>query len=259
LAKNIKVVHSSELPSVEKKEVQNRQKIRSLLTTNHVKSIEPTQATIDQPIQIENFSLLDDKPNDFLFDSGPVYQSNFPNARKLLSMIKSEFLEERYIFNIANLPVTTRYSNHNSKRLDNKYEKYIKNSISEWNELFNNSDMSNNILSIKKIKLLFIKETENEFVVIGNVQLLYQNKTLHLQITYYGKINKNDDFINDGIDTCSLQLVNIKPISKTEFDNSTHSLNKRNSILESHSGPFISMEEQMAYVNRINKMHQNEQ
>lgn len=253
IAINIKVVHTSTLPIIDKKELEDRQKIRQMLTTRHIKSCENDEKIneiIKKP-KIENFSLVNKQlsasPKYYI----PGHKTNLPVGSKLLSMIKSEFLSESYTFNFANLPVTTRYPNSDSMRKDNIYKKYITKSIEEWNDVFNGDHKTKNYLLVKNISLLFIKETENEFVIVSNIKLLYLNKSLHLQTTFYGKINRNDDFINGGFDTWILQLVDIKPIKKAEYNSSINQSN-------SWSGPFMSMTEQMAYVDKINKMHRDE-
>ncbi len=245
LAINIKVVHTSTMPIVEKKEVEDRHKIRKMLTNNHIKTFDnyDDQQTFNYQ-QIEKFTpiIAPDHKNDKL-----------PTAKKLLSMIKSEFLIDSYLFNIANLPVTTRHPSSDSVMKDKKYKKYIEKSIEEWNEI-----LDDNYLSIKYISLFFIKETASEFVIMSNNKLLYQNKSLHLQTTFYGTFNKNDDFINGGSDTWTLQLVDIKPITKTDFDSSLNLSKKWIGADSQNYGPFMSMAEQMTYVNKINKMHQDE-
>lgn len=255
IASRIKVVHSDLLSTQEKKELDDRNKIRSMLMYNHIRCANSPQQT--KPI--ENFS--HSNSNEYSIDSPQPIQKIGIN--EVLNMIKFEFLDKQYFFNMSNRPVATRNSNINTKKEDKKYIKHIKNNINEWNQVL---PLNSDHIKTMVIKPIFIKETDNEFVITVNAKLLYLNKTLHLQLTYYGKIEKTDDFLNGGTDTYILQLVNIKPITKFDFSQLITTINcSTTSDYEfiaqgdNNTDPFISMAEQMAYVNKINKIHENEE
>ncbi|XWV26461.1 hypothetical protein QJ857_gp0608 [Tupanvirus soda lake] len=248
IATNIKVVHSTTFSSDEKKELDERNKVRTLLLSNHIRSTDGQNDNY-QPKNIESFSQTNEyQVNDTYYNETI---DSLPNATTLLDMIKDEFLDRQYSFNIPNLPVTTRNSNLGTKSKDKKYVLHIKNNIKEWNEVLTQKS-SKKYINVDDVKPLFVKETESEFVITVNIRMYYLKRSLHLQATYYGKIDRNDDFMNDDTDTYILQLVQLKPISKNEFNQNFVAANN-------YTGPFMTMDEQMAYVNKINKMHENEE
>jgi len=239
IASQIKMVHIGTLPKEERAELNNRSKIKSALQSyircndNHT----------------EKFANLGKKPTYRKEKIETVPEPNFPNATKLIKTIKSEFLNNQYKFNLARQPVTTRYPNKNTKRIDNKYIKHIKKNINAWNNIF--TDDYYNIIKVKDIRLICIIETTNEFIIKANVQLLYLGKTLHIELSYYGQIEKSDDFLNGQTDVYQLQLLNIKPITKSEFEVPVITA-------KSNHNSFMTMDEQMKYVDKINRLHQNE-
>jgi hypothetical protein len=247
IATQINVVHMDTFPKQQQSELDNKSKIRSMLLSNYIKcdnkdNNNESSDTIYQKNK-ETFSQIS--------DISSMSKTSPPNGNSLLQKINLEYVDCQYKFNISNQPVTTRYPNKNTEHIDKKYTKHIKNNIEEWNEIFK-KNWNKKLLHIRSVILLFIMETPNEFLIKANVKLLYLNKTLHLQLTYYGQVEKSDDFFNVGSDIYILQLVEILPLSKKEFNISIKSLN------EDNFDSFMSMQEQMQYVDKINKMHLNE-
>ena len=264
LATRIKIVHSNTLSNEEKKELDDRNKIRSMLMSNHIRCTTPKSLEKFGQIDSEEYSINSDsarntssKNNTMLIEKNKQLSVPKESANKLLDMIRSEFLDTQYFFNMASQPSTTRCPNKNTIKKDKKYIKHIENNIKEWNNFLSascNDNQSSNTkpIDVIEIKPISIEETNDEFIVIANAKLFYLYKTLHLQLTYYGKIERTDDFLNGGTDTYILQLTNIKPISKNDFSQSIIAANN-------YTGPFITMDEQMAYVNKIKEMHENEE
>jgi len=123
IATRITVVHSTTLSTEEKKELEDRNKVRSLLLTNHIRSVND-QNNNYQVKNVENFRQMNEyQEYDKYYSDKNEAQ---PNATKLLDKIKDEFLDRQYSFNIPNLPVTTRNSNRSTKSKDKKYIKHIK-------------------------------------------------------------------------------------------------------------------------------------
>ncbi|XWV25202.1 hypothetical protein QJ856_gp0570 [Tupanvirus deep ocean] len=247
IATRIQVVHSTTLSSAEKKELEERDKVRSLLLSNHIRSVDDDNT--NQIKNVENFRQINEYQEYNTYNN--KVNESLPNASKLLDIVKEEFLDKQYYFNIPNLPVTTRNSNRNTKSKDKQYIKHIKNNIKEWNDLITQNS-SKKYIDIDDIKPLFVKETDSEFVITVNIKIYYLKRTIHLQATYYGKIDRNDDFMNNDSDTYVLQLVQLKPINKNEFNQNFVAANN-------YTGPFMTMDEQMSYVDKINKMHENEE
>lgn len=244
----IKVVHINKLPEKQKIELDNKLKLKSILSPNYVK-YQPNDQIEKNPnkkqyqnqdihkehfIQLENHNEIDNK---------------FLTAGNLINIIKTEYLDDQYKFNIANLPVTTYHPNRDTKKMDKKYLKHIKNNIKEWNNILR--EYTQNKISVRDIIPILIMKTENEFIIKVQVQLIYLNKTLHLQLMYYGQIEKLDDFLNYGSDIYILQLIDISPMSKKEY-NMFKEKEPDNYL------PFMTMNEQMEYVDKINKMHAEE-
>jgi len=242
---NVKVVHSDTFSATEKKILDDRDKVRSMLLYNHIpcSKVDQKNQTNQTPQNklLENYQSL--SHTDSFSDSN---NDDLPTGLELVKLITNEYYQPKYLFNIATKPVTTRYPNPYNQRKDKKYLKYIKENIRDWNDLL---PTNKKLIKIVGVKLIFVKETENEFVVDANVKLLYQNQTIHLNVSYYGNIEYSDDFLNEVASTCYLQLVRLKIISPIEYDSTK---------IRENVSPFISMEEQLAYVEKIKQMHLNE-
>jgi hypothetical protein len=281
VATQLKVFHVDTLPDKQRDEINHKSKLKSILMTNHVKdspsnkhspSNRPSKGCLSdkQPTKkhytmednrligytdkyaSEQFQSTDYKRNYWDLSGGKI---EFPNASNLLFLIQSEYMDNQpnYKFNISNQPGTTRYPSRNSSDLDAKYIKYIKKNVEGWNELFYKYYQTNQkMLFVRDVKPVFIMETTNEFVIKVNVSLLYRQRTIHFQLTYYGQIERTDDFLNGGTDVYTLQLTEVMPIPKSDFEIQVRSMN------ENDTGPFMTMEEQMQYVDRINQRHRDE-
>ena len=197
-----------------------------------------------------NFNCLKKKIKKQDFDNEwmTINRSDVPSMGKtgiyLLNKIKDTYLDSQYYFNDATLPVTSRSPNKNTARIDKKYLHHIKQNINNWNESF---DQYGQAFVVKDIKPIFIQETENEFVIQSNVMIYYKYHMIYLDLTFYGQIERSDDFLNGGSDIYIIQLVSAKLVSESKY----HSAVKKYQ-------PFLSMEENMKYVDRINKMHADE-
>jgi hypothetical protein len=95
-------------------------------------------------------------------------------------------------------------------------------------------------------------ETLNEFVIKLYASLIYRKKSIHFLLTYYGQIDRSDDFLNGSSDVYTLQLIDIKPVPKNDFDIQPVAINQVD------DGPFMTMKEQLTYVDRINQIHLDE-
>lgn len=222
-----KVVHVDTLPPDKQKELNNKSKMRSLLLQNHIKNINNVEA-FSPTMSTDNINIKD-KSN---------YKSSFP-----LSLIKSRYLDNIYQFNIANLPVTRRYLSESPKRIDREYMIKIKMHI---NHMFTNCLHHNHRIDLHTIQPYFILETEYDFIIKVAVDLTYHRKNINLLITYYGTIEQTDDILNGTSYVNKLQMIDIittkylPQISNIKYN------------------PFITMEEQLQYVKKINDLHVNE-
>jgi len=269
----INVVHINTLPQNQQNELRNRSEFRSHLLDNYIKCDSPIDQ-LDRPNPVEHFEF---KENEFLKNtelySARQYNSRnykhdyfdmngrpieLPNANDLFILLRSEYIDStyannKYKFNITGLPVTSRYPNKNTIKPDKKYVSVIKRDIMSWNNLFPKYyHTDKRLITIQDIKPIFIMETEFEFVVQAIVKLSYRNKSMHFRVEYYGQINRTDDILNGPSDTYTIRLVGLKPISKSDFDIQPDPNNQE------ERGPFISMDSQLKYVDKINQMHKAE-
>lgn len=264
---NIKVYHANTLPDQEKQELVNKQKIKSMMTNNikckgqnsqpiitpKTGSTEPVVSTIDhaQAInpnpnpKVEHFGTIIGSDQDINQDSN---HDITPNINDILDKVVSEYLDPRYVFNQSVQPVNTRNCNCDISDKDRHYIDHIADNIHEWHTIFR----PHNKFTVSKINPLFVKEAGDEFVIMSNVKILYLGRALYLQLTYYGVINRTDDFINDGYDTYILQLIKLKVISAKDFSNTITDTNNDN------QAPFMTMQDQLAYVDRVKLMHERE-
>lgn len=233
---NIKVVHSSTLPAQDKQELQDRNKIRSMLMSNHIRHISPDSST---PIAVSTVQPA----------SKPI---TYPSGQNLLAMINEDFVDGTYHFNLVNQPVTTR--SFDSINNGEHYINHIKSSINEWNHVLTRDqikqcrrDYRTACIVPMQIKPIFIKETIKEFVITVNTKIRYLTKYMYLQLVYYGLISKSDDFMSNARDTWTLQLIDLKVISPIDYNSSVEKIH-----------PFMTMDDQLSYVEKVNKMHQNE-
>ncbi len=216
---NINVVHVNTLSENHRNHIENKEKMRSMLMYNYIKTDNAYSA---KNKLIEKFENLDKQPID-----------------KIIQKIKKYFLDTEYQFNISALPVRSHQWSSNNIN-DRIYLKHIQNNIREWNRLLKYK------FKLLDINPIFVKETDDEFFVQTNVKLWYNEKTAHLSLKYYGQIDRNDDFINDGTNTYLIQLVYLQPIKLSDYSKTVD------------VQPFMSMDSQLEYVDRINKMHKNE-
>jgi hypothetical protein len=188
---------------------------------------------------------------------------DLPDANGLILLVKNDYQDLQYRFNVPNQPVTFRYPDRNTVHKDSKYLRYIKKEILTWNNIFEKYyDTHKKFIKVLDMKPIVVEETESEFKIKLNVALSYRQKMLYLQLGYYGQIEKSDDFLNGGRDIYILQLYDVRQISKADFEPRLAAMNAGSVRAGEHapwvSKPFMTMEEQMKYVNDINKMHREE-
>jgi hypothetical protein len=160
-------------------------------------------------------------------------------------------VDNQYKFNITNLPVTTRRPDGKINKSDARYLKHIRANINSWNDIFPERYGTNDkLIKIVKFRPIFVMETDNEFFMKVNVMLAYNNKPMYLALTYHGKLFKSGDF--EEPDVYVIQLLTIQPIKKDEFESLVRELDEKYGC---PGTPFMTMEQQMAYVNKVNEMH----
>ena len=168
-------------------------------------------------------------------------------ANNLLEAIDDEIVNTDYTFNMANRPVTVHYPS-SGHQINREYVKAIRRDLESWP-----AKLGEQQLQVLEVKPLIVQDTGDEFELTANARFTYQNRTLHLRLRYYGYIERTDDFLNGGKTSNSyhLQLIEFKPIAPADYSSSIQAAS-------SQPEPFMSMAEQLAYVSKVNKMHQDE-
>lgn len=223
IATQIKVVHITTLPTKERTELENKNKLKEMLKPSYIKSFENKENTIPQQ---ENFQKQ-------------IKNTKEQNSDSLLSIIRSNHLDPNYQFNIANSPINLMNLHKDNMHYD-KYKKYITKEINSWKKIYKNN------FQVFNIEPIYIAETLDEFLVKANANINFYGKSLFVQVVYYGMVERSDDPFNT-CDKYKLQLVGIKKISRSEY-----------STITKIDNPFMTMNEQMEYIAKINQMHAEE-
>lgn len=226
IASQIKVYHVSSLPKKQRLELEKRNDARSKLLKNHI--------LVDGDDKKEEFKTLPTKNNPF---------SEYPYPLDLVNLIKEEYGTDQYRFNDANLIVSYKYNDNNTV-----YTNRILREMNSWNRLFPKYYDTNKILLIVNgVNVVSIQETEADAVVTAVGSYNYLSRTMHVKMIFYVEILRTDDILTNGQSTYILHLIDIKPVRKEEYDKKIY-----------HADPFMTMADQLSYVERINYMHKNE-
>jgi hypothetical protein len=253
----INIYHASSLPEDEQNEITEQNNARRILYSPYIKCKRKRQIVSankfiggSDKYSSEEFKSTQYKRNYWDLTGGDI---ELPDVTDLYQLIRSEYVDDQYRFNISNQPVTTRSPNKNTVYQDNMYLKHIHRDIQGWNELFYKYYQDNRpLIDVNDLRPTFVMETSNEFLITVYCKIKYIKTNIFFELKYYGQITRSGEFLNGGSDTYILQLVRITPISNALFDNTP---------LASHreeDNVFMTMKSQMKYVDRIDKMHANE-
>lgn len=192
IATQIKIVHIDHLKVNEefRQELNTRSKLRSMLTYSHLKCPDTKTAKMAPP---------------------PI--------SKLLELIKAEYLDSQYKFNISTLPVTVKYPNHYTQSDEARYVNSIMAHIISWNDVLKKYyNIDDTLIHIQDIYITYIMATAKEAIVKAMVKLEYGRDTIQLQLTYYCVILKTDDF--EMPDEYVLQLTEMDKVFRYNFSGS---------------------------------------
>lgn len=217
---NTTIEHVDCLPYEQRVELDAREGIRKALISNHVKGVP---------------------------DKCPKEVSHMINERKkkqrnileLINFIKNKYINTDKTFNLQNLPVS---HNKNNRKYSSLIDKNFSKLINDIKRIFGTD------ISIIKNKILFSKETDNEFIIYSINKIRYYDKKYSLLTKYYGKIESDmtTNFLPERHYSNKLELIDID----------LNLNNKKNNI--QMDTPFMSMNEQMEYVKKINEQHMAE-
>lgn len=158
----------------------------------------------------------------------------------MINYLKDNFLDQQYRFNSADLPVTTRNFRNNDEK-DKRIIREVNKNVKKWNNYLNGD-----LFQKMRIEPIYIKETEDEFILCVNLAVKYLRDIHYLQLAYYGRIVYTDDIINNPFNEYFLQLINIREISQRRFDQMIR-------YSKNYRGPFITPVEQMDYLEKMEK------
>jgi hypothetical protein len=182
----------------------------------------------------------------------PATQPFIPSPNEILIKIETDFLEPQFMFNIASLPVETLYPNKNDDYFKESYGLFVQRNVARWNEIFPKyfSIKPKVYIHYANIKPIYIIKTIKDFVLKTNVGVIYNGELLTLQLTYYGTIEPpRDPFREDTV--YSFQMTEIRYVSNIE--------SVPTGIYSSlHRDIPTTMNDQLEYVNKINRMHCDE-
>jgi hypothetical protein len=267
----INVVHINSLPKEQREELNLRSQFRSDYLNNNLKIKDDNtknsgknsgnnEFNFEENVHIKNTDLYSSSQLDSrdykidYFDLDGPQPMSLPNANDLFILIRSEYIDttysnDKYKFNLANLPMTPRVPSPATAKIDRIYTNLIKNDILLWNNLFPRYyHTDKQMIYVKDIIMTYISETESEFVIKADIKLLYRNRTMHFRVEYHGEMSRALDFINGEKDTYTLKLLSIRPMTKDEY---TSDFNTEQKEIKH----FPTMKEQLMYVDKINKQH----
>lgn len=263
----LNILHIESLPDNEKTEAKTRAEVKKMLVGNHIPAkshSEYVENRLESNLQRYSSEQFDsnDYTNNYWELAGSIPKpiidneinpAGLPNASNLLELIRSEYQDDDYRFNLANLPVTSHVPNKNTIASDRKFMTAVERDIYSWNKLFQKYyGIEKKLIKVKELRSSFIQQTADEFMIVLYASLMYLNRSIHFKLQYYGQILRNDEFLNNPTTEYPLQLVDIQPIKKVDFNQTPVA----KSVAEEN--PFLSMSEQLAYVDRINELHLDE-
>uniref|UniRef100_A0A6G6AB20 Uncharacterized protein n=1 Tax=Borely moumouvirus TaxID=2712067 RepID=A0A6G6AB20_9VIRU len=153
------------------------------------------------------------------------------------------------IFNPANNPIIQISDNFNDI-FKNVYKKFKKD-INFWNHKLLKSHFKTKIDIIDAIPYQ-INQTNDEFVIEIILHAKIQYQDTFLKIIYHGSVNKDLDFFsNDLSNKYFIQFMELSLLTGEIYQNLSQNI-------KLNENPFMTINEQMEYVNKINKLHQEE-
>lgn len=170
---------------------------------------------------------------------------------KISDLVK--FINNNYscdiIFNPANNPIIQISDNLND--IFKNVTKRLKKDIIFWNHKLLKSYFRTSIDIIDMIPYQ-INQTNDEFIIEIIIHTKIQYQETFLKIIYHGSINKDINFFsNDLSNKYIFQFLKLSLLTKEMYQNFSQNI-------KLNENPFMTLNEQMEYVNKINKLHQEE-
>ncbi|AZL89441.1 hypothetical protein QKC54_gp0384 [Megavirus baoshan] len=184
---------------------------------------------------------------DLVSDTDEYYNDDTNNIYNLINEINNRYSIE-IEFNMANNPVIGQIDKNLSSYFSQIVTRKLKNDINQWNhELFHNQ----NKIILSETVILNLKATTDEFIVELLSHFFIEKQDYYVELCYYGKKNSDIDFFSNNNNIYIISMCNIE---MSDNDTYLEAINKNNT----ESNVFMTMSEQMKYVNKINIMHREE-
>jgi hypothetical protein len=193
--------------------------------------IQDRKSSINQPIrQVANKSTMTHS-SIHKYSKHHTRSRTANNINDFIKKIERKYVDKEYLFNASSSPIVENDDN------TDKYLKYIRKDIRQWGSE----------LVIIDLKVKNTIQTDSEFVIRIDGKFMYGLEMACVRMKYYGIIQEQDDIQNPKA-VCELQLISIFKISDRIFQEEPQKVK-----------PFMTMSEQLAYVNKINELHKNEE
>lgn len=265
LSSFVNVVHISTLPSTQQEELKQRSKFRSEYLSSHLKEEKPNPPStfdFEENVWIKNndlYAATQKNSRDYKRDYFDLEKLDMklPTGNELYILLKSEYIDStldqaNYRFNLVNLPVNTRIPTASTVSLDKPYEKLIRKDIMQWNNIFPiYYKIDKNLIKLGGLKLTYVADTDSEFIVDAYVKLIYMDRPLCFKVHYYGRKERGADFLNGERNSFMIKLIRLQPILTSEYNDQVAPSGRTDGDI----GPFMSMRDNMAYVDEYNKSH----
>nr|AEX62895.1 hypothetical protein mv_R690 [Moumouvirus Monve] len=178
----------------------------------------------------------------------PNISSNRIKISKLVEIINKKYMRD-IIFNPANNAIIQTQDNYYD--IFKNVSKKLKRDVDSWNSQLIKSLFKTKIEIIDMMPCL-ITQTSDEFIMEILVYAKIQYQNIYLKMVYYGSRNKNIDFFdNNTSNKYIIQFMKILLLTKETYQFFMENI-------EINKNPFMTMDEQMEYVNKINELHREE-
>ncbi|AFX92454.1 hypothetical protein CE11_00427 [Megavirus courdo11] len=184
---------------------------------------------------------------DLMSDTDKYYDSETNNVCNLVSEINNKYSID-IEFNMANNPIIGQIDKNLNSYFLHIVNRKLKNDICEWNhKLFHNQ----NKIILSETIILNLIATMDEFMVelLGHIFIAKQD--YYIKLCYHGKKISDIDFFSNNNNTYIISMCNIEMSDDDTYLEAINRNNTKNNV-------FMSMSEQMEYVNKINIMHREE-
>nr|WBF70856.1 hypothetical protein [Megavirus caiporensis] len=175
------------------------------------------------------------------------YYDKTNNIYNLINEINNKY-SINVEFNMANSPIIGQIDKNLSLYISKMITHKLKKDISEWNHEF---CYDKNKIILSETIILNLIATMDEFMVELLGHFFIEKKDYFIKLCYYGKKNTDIDFFSNNNNTYIISMCDIEMSDDDTYLEAINQNNTKNNV-------FMTMSEQMEYVNKINNMHREE-